>query len=284
MTEFYPEGVPPQTPDAVPDAVPSAPPPAPHTLVAAAQAPTAQVPSAQVPPPYAQAPAPSLPATYGAPPAGQAPGAPPAYSQFPPSGGVQDTSRNWMGVLALVFGIIAWLLPAVVFGILSYKAVREGKANNRKLATWGMVVAAAWLVFWVVSALLVFFSDDGPRRAAQPQVGDCYVSADKTAGELADMMPRFGDCTESTNAQVFYITTYTGDAALDDPKLMDEVSELCFSDAALATVDAELATWYFVEFYLPNAGAWPRAPQPVVCALTSTDGPIAAGAVKIPAP
>lgn len=105
------------------------------------------------PPPGGGTPPPPPPPFGGTPPPppGAVPGAP---SPFP---------KNWMGITALIAGIVAFILiccgglgflpgvGAVVLGILGRKAVQEGEANNGGLATAGLIlggIAALLNVLW----------------------------------------------------------------------------------------------------------------------------------------
>lgn len=110
-------------------------------------------------------------APYGmAPPAPPAPvygtqppyGAPTPYSAAgyqPAPGYVPPGPKNDLGVLSLVFGLIAFFvfgllagIPAVILGMKGKQAVREGLANNDGMATTGIVFG--WLgIAW--SSLLI---------------------------------------------------------------------------------------------------------------------------------
>lgn len=119
----------------------------------------------QVPPPYQPAPpayqsapgyAPS-PAGYGQP----APGAPqygapsyPAYAAY----GARPDPKNWMGIVALVGGILGLIfvvpflgsLAGIIFGHLGLGAVKRGEANNRGLALAGTILGYVGMAIMVV--------------------------------------------------------------------------------------------------------------------------------------
>jgi len=205
----------------------------------------------------------------------------PAYGAAPvgypgPPGSVADTSRNWMGIVALVFGIIGGVLLALIFGILSYKAVREGKANNKAFATWGLALASVWALFGILAVVGAFalgnFGSENSAADAQP--GDCYVSTLDTSEELQYLDPEYGDCTAETNAIVFDIATYTGSSEPTDPGFMDELWELCTADAAISDIDGDLAAEYYVEYYVPYVDSWDTDPHTIICSLSTETGAI----------
>lgn len=106
---------------------------------------------------------------YGQNPYGQAPGGLP-YSPAPDPygtggyGQASSTSKNNLGVWALVCGIGGLLcnpalIAGVILGVLARKAVREGTANNGGMATAGLVISIIGCVLWVIS--LVYLSSIG---------------------------------------------------------------------------------------------------------------------------
>ena len=114
-------------------------------------------PSAPVPPPYAQqppygqqAPLPPTPSypTYGAPGYGMPPAAPYGAAVYP---------KNNLGVWALVLGILSFLclglfagIPAIITGHLGQQASTQGLANNRGMATAGLVLGIIGTAFSLI--------------------------------------------------------------------------------------------------------------------------------------
>lgn len=141
--------------------------------------------SAQAPPPYGQQPQ-GVPPYGQQPPYGQPSGAPsygppglPPYNQqsgapgygaggVPPYGGPPaygpgqgDTSKDWMGVAALVLGIIGFCcgpaaLAGLVFGILGTQAAANGQATNGGTAKAGLIVSIVAVVLVAGSLILQF--------------------------------------------------------------------------------------------------------------------------------
>lgn len=112
------------------------------------------------PPPGGGTPPPPGGGTPPPPPGGSVPG---SSSEFP---------KNWMGIAALVGGILGFLAmcccPGVgvplgaaglVLGFLGRKAAEEGEANNGGLATAGLILGGVALLLNVVGGILWFFTD-----------------------------------------------------------------------------------------------------------------------------
>jgi len=79
----------------------------------------------------------------------------------PMAGAMGDTSKNSLGVWALVLGILSLVccglvagIPAIIIGIQSKKAQEEGLANNGNLGNIGMILGWISIAFSVVYAIL----------------------------------------------------------------------------------------------------------------------------------
>jgi len=239
--------------------------------------PAAVAPEGYVPP------APQAPPAYVPPMPEAAPvvAAASAYDPVPLQAQV-DTSRNWMGVISLVFGIIGGSVIAIVFGILGLVAVKSGKASNKGMNIWGIVLGAVWIVVTIVLfvALVVFAAtsvDTNTMKSAE--VGDCYTSTVQFTSDLVDVNPVFGSCAVGTNAEVYYVGEFDSTTGPDDAEFTSDLLDFCTSDAAVAYVDPDVAYDYFVEYYIPYATTWNIAPHTVVCGLSTSEGTIDPGAV-----
>ena len=190
----------------------------------------------------------------------------------------RDTSRNWLGIVALIFGIIGGSIIAIVFGILGLNAVKQGKANNKGMNIWGIVLGVIWSLVYigVILALVVFVDNfkNTVEDAVKAQPGECYVSTITGTGELESANPTFGTCTGSENAIVYFVTDYTGTLSPGDADFAAELEALCISDEAAAGVDTEKATAYFVEYYVPYADSWDTDDHTIVCGLSTESGPV----------
>ena len=224
------------------------------------------------------APAAYTPAAYAAPGADPVYAATAAYDPQPLQG-QQDTSRNWMGIVALISGIIGFVIGGIVFGILGLSAVKNGKANNRGMSIWGIVLSIIWVVIGVGAIIaLAVFASTVENSAAHAKVGDCYVST-VSSEELTYVNPDFGECTADTTAEVYFVTTFEGASTPDDPTFTDELWNQCTADTATENVDADLAADYYVEYYVPYADTWDTDPHTIVCALSTDGGPVDPAAI-----
>jgi len=185
----------------------------------------------------------------------------------------ETTSRNWMGVVALITGIIGVSLAAIVLGILGLNAVKQGKATNRSMNVWGIVLGVVWLIISIAAtvAFVIFVTDAATKTAA---VGDCYLSTAIDDDDLLDSTPVVIPCSGLTTGEVYYIGAFDGTAMPTDDTFFEEAYTFCTSDAALANVDTDLAAEYYVESYVPNASSWDVDPHTVVCAVATEGGPV----------
>ena len=196
-----------------------------------------------------------------------------------PLAGQQDTSQNWMGIVALITAIIGMNVVAIVFAILGINAVKNGKANNKGLSIAAIIISVVYFLFGLVLVLaLVVFAANADTSTSDAAVGKCYTST-VVGTELQDASPTYGECTDETNAQVYYIGEYSGSLEPDDPSFTDDLYALCISDEAVAFVDEDIASEYYVEYYIGSDLAWTAGDREVVCSLYSETGPIADGAI-----
>jgi len=187
-------------------------------------------------------------------------------------------SRNWMGIVALVFGIIGGSIIAIVFGILGLSAAKKGKATNRGMSIWGIVLGVIWLVLSIIAtiAFVAFVVNAANQTAA---AGDCYVSTATSDEDFLDASPVVISCSIPTNSEVYYVTTFDGASVPGDETFLEDVYFACISDTALANVDQEVASEYYVEYYVPNASSWDTDPHTVICGLANDAGVIDEGAI-----
>jgi hypothetical protein len=179
-----------------------------------------------------------------------------------------------MGILALITGIIGMSILAIIFGILGLSAARKGKATNRGMSIAGIVLGAIWLVISAVAIGALVFLAANTTTIASAKVGDCYVSTVVQSDTLQESNPVFGSCDTGTNAEIYYVGTYTGASAPDDADFQTELTALCTSDTAVANVDIDIATNYYVEYYVPNAATWDSDPHTVLCGVSTDSGPV----------
>ncbi len=84
---------------------------------------------------------------------------PPPMAMPPMPGAPGGTSKNWMGITALILGIVGFLISccgffglllpagAIVLGLLSKNAEKAGEATNGKLGNVGFILGIVGVVF-----------------------------------------------------------------------------------------------------------------------------------------
>lgn len=192
-----------------------------------------------------------------------------------------EKDNNWMGIVALITGIIGLSVVAIVFGILGLSAAKKGKATNRGVSIAGIVLGVVWIVLGILAsiAFFVFVANVSTNTSmANAKVGACYVSTDENIDSLDGAGFAFGSC-EQSNAEVFYVGTYDGPEVPRDDT-MEKLAEVCVTDVALAHLNQELVADYRLELFAPNADTWDTDAHTVVCAVASDSGPVDADAVN----
>lgn len=207
-----------------------------------------------------------------------------------------DTSRNWMGIAALVLGLVGGSVLALILGALGLRAAREGKATNRSLSIAGLVLGAAWgmvLIFASVAAVLSLNAAPGGSVAAsgtgtvprsdtvhtegptvpltQVTIGDCYQSDRPSQAVDGSLVAVTGlavvDCSATHDAEVYYVTTLDGSIGPGDPGYADAGFRRCSDDRATTHIDAAVQSRASVmlETYTPQEDGWGRGERYVVC-------------------
>jgi hypothetical protein len=82
-------------------------------------------------------------------------------------GPIGDTSKNWMGVTALIVGIVGVMMclcygfgalpsiAAIIFGVLGKKAAAEGQATNRGMSQAGFILGIAGVIVAIFGAIIM---------------------------------------------------------------------------------------------------------------------------------
>lgn len=96
----------------------------------------------------------------------------PPQGQSPP-----DDSRDWVGVVALVTGLVGLGVVALVAGALGLRAVRQGRATNRGVAVAGLVLGAIGTLVGVGVGLAVIVDQDEPVAVDVPAGATRFVLA-----------------------------------------------------------------------------------------------------------
>lgn len=185
-----------------------------------------------------------------------------------------DTSRNWLGVVALIFGIIGGSVIAIVLGIIGLNAVKQGKAQNRGMNIWGIILGVIWLVISIIASIFFWVFVSNASESTKIAVGDCFTSSIDAEGNIVDETPNFIACDSESNGRVYYIVNYTPKADAGTAELDEELYALCTSDSAVVGVNLELASEYWVEPYVLAPGLFSDSDAQVICGLSNSEGPV----------
>ena len=206
---------------------------------------------------------------------GAYPPPPPVGYAPPPTLGGRTGEKNWMGITSLVFGVIGGIVLALIFGLLSLSAYRQGKANNRGFAIAGMSAAGAWVLLFAlgIGALAIFGDGEDTIYVQNATVGDCFSSNLDRSEDFSEGIYTFSPCSSETNGIVYYVTAAEAGLNYGDADMAAALEAICTSDVAGADVDLDIAYDYWVEYYVPSQDLWDDGNRTVVCGL-STEGEI----------
>jgi len=255
------------------------------------------VPPPPMPPALAPPPMPSAPTAF---PSGSVP-APPTfqYGTVPPPPPPLNASseRNWMGIVSLVLGLLGGGLLGFVFGVMGLNAAKEGRATNRTIAIWGIVLnCTMWIVylaaFGVLTALgsLAAYQGDGigtgdesifdaPDALPEGHIsildaapGTCFDAADeaKFAIGTIEVVP----CDLAHYGQVYAVADLAAQAYVSEDHMAGVVDVECFSDSAIAAIQPEVVDDLFAEYYFPTAESWNSGDRRYVCFAYADPGPL----------
>jgi hypothetical protein len=212
------------------------------------------------------------PPQYGQPPYGQQPyRQPPGPYGYPGQNEPLNPKTSVFAVLALIFGIIAFVPLAIVFGIVALVRIPKTREKGKGLAVAGIVLACLWVVGL---GLIVALADPDPERDASGQVtttadvapeklrvGDCV--AEVKEGEVQDV--KIQPCSEPNGGKVY--------AVFDLPKGSFPGLDAVQASAEKGCTDrwtqmGEQATDLSDIFYLhPTEDSWSLGDHSVTCLL-----------------
>lgn len=222
-----------------------------------------------------------------------------------------DTSRNWLGIAALVLGIVGGSVLALVFAMLGLRAVENGKATNRGLSLAGLVLGSAWgtvVIYAAVSAVLSLGESGGTAVVAsgpgattgdasvsldasvvplsQVAVGDCYRSDSGGARPGSGLVSVSGlvivDCARDHNAEIFFVATLDGAITPGDPDYAAAGFRECGGVAATEHLeaDARASASLMIETYSPQQDGWDRGERYLVCGAVDHDADLHASLTR----
>lgn len=189
----------------------------------------------------------------------------------PPVRSGPDTSQNWLGIVALVTGLVGLGIVAIVFGALGIRAARDGRATNRGMALAGVILGAVGvLVAIAVTVVLVLAAvtvrdaastgDVAPTPAASAPAP--VVPADATRFVL---VPDESSDPELLDAAAAFLLTRVGANVVVDPSgvlvvELDTPPGDGFADALLRPTFAQLRPVVARGGPAPSSGStWPDA-------------------------
>jgi hypothetical protein len=266
--------------------------PAAHDPFTSPAPPSAATPGQQAP----QTP-PQPPAIYHPPPA---PGSVSAYDvpPMPPPSFTPgaSTERNWMGIVSLVFGILGGGLIGLGLGIAGLRAAQAGRATNRTVAIWGIVLnCTMWIVYFIgfgaLGALSAAFSPTGTGDApsARDVFGDGLPANQVPVTEIpfgaCFMDPELQDdgyyygvevvsCDEPHDSQVYAVGDLAQQAYISEEAMGDIAWDICFTDESTAAVHPAVAADLYADVYFPSLESWNQGDRGYVCFLWDERGPL----------
>lgn len=212
---------------------------------------------------------------------------PPAYA--PPFGGTR-TDRNWMGITSLILGLVLPGLLGLAFGIGGIMAAKEGRANNRTLAIWGVVanIVMSIIVIGSFVALGVFGGALSGDRVPYPDlaVGDCIQKPagwDDLASDLEAVDSKRVSCEKQHWGQVYHVGLLTGGNEYPgDADVLARTEDMCVSDSAAANLTPEHLDDVYISYIMPSESSWADGGRNVICFVSNQDYDLAESWVVVP--
>ena len=229
---------------------------------------------------------------------------PPTFQYESPSPGsapplVSSTERNWLARVSMIFAFFGPGLLGIGLGIAGLNAAKQGRATNKTLAKWAIVLngvfLACWIAFWISimssssappqssglddTGFDATVSDDGDFDSAPAytefenlRVGDCIeqpdLNADVTSGLLVVNcgIPHWG--------QLYEIDSLPAGDFPGDDEAATLVGEACGSDEAIGNLVSDIPVDLFIWYYWPSESSWLDGDRSYDCLVYSNDGPL----------
>ena len=203
-------------------------------------------------------PPPTPPTWPSAPPPGPDPqpghGNAPPYAQSP-----DDRPQSRLAIVAFVLGLLAFILPAVICGLIALRRIKDRNQRGRGFAIAGLVLSALWTL--VIAAIIVVALSTDAERDASGRIteagslnifdvrdGDCLNGVEKLEEAMSvDAVP----CSEPHDAQVYAVTQLPGREYPGDDAIARQAEGTCQRGfPAGAGEDAEMF------FFQPSRQSW----------------------------
>lgn len=182
------------------------------------------------------------------------------------------TERNWMGITSLVLGCIGGGIPGIVFGALGISAAKQGRATNKTMATWGLVLNIVMPIlivgFWLGTGALAGAFDSDRVDYDDLAVGDCIQEPpgwNDEGSDLDSLQVVRVECSDDHWGQLYYTAPLAGTDYPSDEEATSMVEDLCFSDAAAENIaDAHLDD-AFAYYIMPTELSWKSGDRDAFC-------------------
>lgn len=224
--------------------------------------------------------------TPPAPPTAGPPIPPPSMALF------NTTERNWMAIVSLVLGLLGGGLIGLGLGIAGLSAAKAGRATNRTMAIWGIVLnCTMWIVyvsaFAGIAALTASLSPPTSTLDENPIVdefgpvyveitalppGTCFLEPLKEGGYLYDA--EVVACGADHYGQVYAAGTLAEQEYISEAVMSEFALDLCFTDAAIAPLDPEISAELYASVYYPGLAAWQEGDRDYRCYVWDERGPL----------
>lgn len=215
------------------------------------------------------------------PPTGPAAYPPPPPVTFPPPVAAARSDRNWLGVASLVLGLLGGGILGAIFGGFGVSAANQGRATNKTMAVWGLVLNIGMPVLLLGIFLVVGLTTDEFDKDRVPYdqvaVGECVQEPSGWDGETTDeAFSTFTrvPCAEEHWAQVYHRERLPGDSYPGDDELIALSDQVCFSEDAMAAIAPEHFDEAYVYYFVPSREGWSSAHRAVVCVTFGSGGPL----------
>lgn len=203
------------------------------------------------------------------------------------------TERNWMAIVSLILGLFGGGLLGLGFGVAALQAVKAGRATNRTMAIWGIVLnCTMWIVYFVGFGAFTAFTaalapatpadpgDSPPRHVASEDralvteipLGRCFMDPELHDGYFYDV--EVVSCDVPHDAQVYAVGQLDEQDYASEQHMADVARELCFTDEATSAIHPSLAPELYADAYYPGAQWWSEGDRGYVCFVWDENGPL----------
>lgn len=239
-------------------------------------------PAAHTAPQYAPAQAGPPPLGVPYPPQGTPQYPPPVGPPLPPGQVGATTQRNWMGITSLVLGLLGGGILGAVFGGLGISAANEGRATNKTMAIWGLVLNISIPVLLVGGFLAMGFATGGfsDDRMAYTDlaVGECIKQPAEWNSDGKAYSVRYVTrvaCNEPHWGQVYHRGVLSGGDYPSGEELTALSRQECATEAAMAAIVPEHFDEAYVTYFVPTQASWGDFDRSVVCFTFDRDHTLA---------